>query len=101
MASWLREVGLLGKIRQISDAESVLVAVLKALAVLRCNDANDDPLTILEEKPNQSLVNLDTAERFAETLGGVVRTLKQNVEDRQHVKICVNSMVFAWCGRAD
>eukprot|EP00972_Heterocapsa_arctica_P070308 10385718-Heterocapsa_arctica.AAC.1 len=50
MASWLREVGLLSKqIRLRSDGEPAVVAVLKALAVLRGNDANNDPLTIIEE----------------------------------------------------
>eukprot|EP00972_Heterocapsa_arctica_P051558 7585109-Heterocapsa_arctica.AAC.1 len=64
MASWLREVGLLG-------GEPAVVAVLKALAVLRSNDANDDPLIIIEETPNKSSASLGAAERFAETLGGV------------------------------
>eukprot|EP00972_Heterocapsa_arctica_P072070 10643584-Heterocapsa_arctica.AAC.1 len=54
MASWLREVGLLGKIRLRSHGEAAVVAVLKALAVLRGTDANDDPLTIIEETPNKA-----------------------------------------------
>eukprot|EP00972_Heterocapsa_arctica_P039550 5825870-Heterocapsa_arctica.AAC.1 len=96
MATWLREVGFLGKIRLRSDGEPAVVAVLKAVAVLRGNDANADPLTIIEETPNKSSASLGCAERFAETLGGVVRTLWQDVEDRQHVKIRANSKAFAW-----
>eukprot|EP00972_Heterocapsa_arctica_P057262 8449240-Heterocapsa_arctica.AAC.1 len=71
MASWLREVGLLGEIRLRSDGEPAIVAVLKVLAALRGNVANDDPLTIIEETPNKSSASLGSAERFAETLGGV------------------------------
>eukprot|EP00972_Heterocapsa_arctica_P067771 10006446-Heterocapsa_arctica.AAC.1 len=104
MACWLRKLDfsersvfdqtvILANIR--SDGESAVVAVLKTLTALRGNDTNDEPFTIIEETPNQSTVSLGSAKIFAETLGGVVRTLQQDVKDRRHVKIRANSMAFA------
>eukprot|EP00972_Heterocapsa_arctica_P028509 4194018-Heterocapsa_arctica.AAC.1 len=71
MANWLLEAGMVSKVRLRSDGEPVVSAVLRALAVHRGHDTNDDPLTIIEESPNKSYASLGSAERWAETLGGL------------------------------
>eukprot|EP00972_Heterocapsa_arctica_P060234 8884126-Heterocapsa_arctica.AAC.1 len=72
MANWLLETSVVGKVRLRSDGEPAVSAVPKALAILRGNDVNNDPLTIIEESPNKSSASLGSAERWAETLGGLV-----------------------------
>eukprot|EP00972_Heterocapsa_arctica_P016775 2475559-Heterocapsa_arctica.AAC.1 len=49
---------------------------MRAIAAARGNGDDDQPLTVVEESPNKSSASLGGAERFAETIGGLIRTLQ-------------------------
>eukprot|EP00972_Heterocapsa_arctica_P099708 14711073-Heterocapsa_arctica.AAC.1 len=61
-----------------SDGEPAVVQVLKAIANARGKDGDGTPLTILEESPNKSSASLGGAERLAETVSRLTRTLRQD-----------------------
>ena len=92
---FFQEAGIGGRLRLRTDGEPAIAAVARAVAVARGSE-NDEPLTIVEESPNKSSASLGSAERWAETLGGLVRTLRADVEERQGVRLRANSRAFSW-----
>eukprot|EP00972_Heterocapsa_arctica_P009394 1383388-Heterocapsa_arctica.AAC.1 len=60
---------------------------MRAIAAARGSDwgplgDNALPLTVVEESPNKSSASLGGAERFAGTIQGLVRTLRQDVKEQ-------------------
>eukprot|EP00972_Heterocapsa_arctica_P080532 11867278-Heterocapsa_arctica.AAC.1 len=52
----------------------------------------DRYLTIVEIFPIKSSSSLDTAERYARTLAGIVRTLRMSVKKCEGVNVCASSL---------
>jgi hypothetical protein len=103
---WLEEAGLHGRVRLRSDGEPSVVAVLRAVAAARGRgpdgrtmtlvDNDDEPLTKIEQTPNKSSASLGGAERFAETLGGLLRTHREDLRERYGVAVKADSLAFEW-----
>ena len=94
--AWLTEVGLLGRLRLRSDGEPAITAVTRAIAAARGAGDDTQPLTVVEESPNKSSASLGGAERFAGTIQGLIRTLRQDVKEQQGVVIRADSVAFAY-----
>ena len=89
---WLEEARLHGRVRLRSDGEPSIVALLRAVAVAQgrgpdgklttlVDDDLEEPMTKLEQSPNKSSASLGAAERFAETLGGLLRTHRKDLRN--------------------
>ena len=92
---WLNEAGLAtGMLRLRTDAEP---AIRSVAAVLMQRRRPGD--TILEVTPVASSSSLGAAERWAQELAGLVRTLILDAERRWGARIRANSPLFAWAVR--
>ncbi len=96
VVAWLTEVGLSGRIRLRSDGEPAITAVMRAIATTRGLDDNGEPYTVVEESPNKSSASLGGAERFAGTIGGLIRTIREDVRVHQNVIIKADSVAFSF-----
>ena len=74
--------------------ESLPSWLSKAVAVMRGCDESNEALTIVEETPNKSSASLGAAERFAQSLSGIVRTLREDLHERQGIELRANSLAF-------
>ena len=84
-------------VRLCSDGGPSIVAVLRAVAVVRgrwpdgkppgklktlVDDDMEEPMTKIEQSPDKSRAHIGAAERFAETLGGLLRTHREDLRKR-------------------
>ena len=76
LAAWLLEAGFTTSLRLRSDSESSIQSVARAVAGLRSAP------TILETSPIGSSSSLGGAERWAETLAGLVRCYRADLLKR-------------------
>eukprot|EP00972_Heterocapsa_arctica_P037031 5450950-Heterocapsa_arctica.AAC.1 len=67
---------------------------IKALMVVVARKRGLPKLTILETLPVKSSSSLGTAERYARTLAGMVRTLRLSIEERMGVDLKASSLAF-------
>ena len=56
----------------------------------------EEPRTKLEQSPNKSSASLGAAERFAETLGGLLRTHREDLRERLGVAVRADSLASEW-----
>ena len=95
---WMREAGIQGKVRMRSDGEPSIMAMLRIVAAKRAlwADDKDQEMTIIEQTPVKSSSSLGAAERFAATIGGITRTLRQSLIDRHGIALRATSGAFQW-----
>ena len=60
------------------------------------DDDMKELMTKLEQSPNKSSTSLGAAERFAETLGGLLRTHREDLRERLGVAVRADSLAFEW-----
>ena len=90
LLNFLAEAGCLGELRLRTDSEVAIVALARELARVRRAQ------TVLEVTPVGSSNSLGGAERFCESLGGMIRTLRLSTEALWQTRITTDHSLFAW-----
>ena len=89
-------------VRLRPNGEPSIVALLRAVAVADgklttlVDDDMEEPMTKLEQSPHKSSASLGAAEHFAETLGGLLRTHREDLRERLGVAVRADSLAFEW-----
>ena len=93
--NWLREAGVQGRTRLRSDKEQPAADVANAVARLRGTDpGTKESLTIVELSPTKSPASIGAADRWAQTLTGLMRTQLEDLRVRTGVKLRAVSAIF-------
>ena len=87
---WLLEAGVTGAARFRSDGESSIQAVVQLVSHRRGKDSE----VIVEIAPKRTNGGMGTLNRFAETLGGQLRALMQDTEERLQIEVRLTSPAF-------
>ena len=96
--AWLREAGLTNYVCFRSDGEPAIRAVVEAVATRRgpkeLTKIEYPNLMRIETTPVKSSSSLGGAERYAQTLGGMIRTLRMSLTERLNIDLNATSLAF-------
>ena len=87
---WLSEAGVCGSARFRSDGETAIQAFVQNIAKRR-----GDVRTVIEIAPRRTNGGLGSLNRYAVTLGGQVRAVKLEVEERLDIQVRLTSFAFS------
>ena len=89
LCRWFLEVGLTQTIRHRSDEEPAIQSVAQTVARRR------EQATIVELAPTRTNGGLGSLNRFCESLGGELRALLMEAEERLKIHVALRSKAFA------